>query len=91
MKKIRKNRRNLRKVKIILILITLILLSGIGIYLNFPRSNTTTSKETEKIRTTDDVIDSIFQYQLVEGIDKQFLIWINENYEKGTLEKIEND
>ena len=89
MKKIRKNRRNLRKVKIILILITLILLSGVGVYLNFPRSNTTTSKETEQIRTSEDIIDSILQYQLDEGIDKQFLTWINENYEKGTLEKME--
>ena len=89
MKKIRKNRRNFRKIKIVLILIITISLSGVSMYLNFQGNNTTTFNELEAVRTGEEIIDSILQYELAEGIDKHFLNWVNENYEKNTLEEIE--
>ena len=89
MKKIRKNRRNFRKIKIVLILIITISLSGVAMYLNFQGNNTTTFNELEAVRTGEEIIDSILQYELAEGIDKHFLNWVNENYEKNTLEEIE--
>lgn len=86
-----KRRKLKKKVKIFLYLILfLFIISIIPIY--YLSNSKEQIKETPKepVRTSKEIIDNILTYELEEGIDEQFLQWINEKYSTKSLEKLEN-
>jgi len=90
-KKIKRRKRKLKKnVKITLLLLIFLIISIIIISVFFP-NKTKTLPLIEKVptRTTEDIITSILTYELEEGIDENFLKWINENYQTKTLKELE--
>lgn len=86
---VKKKKRKLKKsVKIILIILLLI----IGIIITIPNlTNFENKQEKQKAptRTTEEIITNILTFELEEGIDTNFLTWINTNYGTNTLEKLE--
>ena len=88
-KKVKKKKRKLKKsVKIILII--LLLITGAIITIpNLTKFENKQEKTKEPTRTTEEIITNILTYELEEGIDTNFLTWINTNYGTDTLEKLE--
>ena len=91
-KKIKRRKRKLKqKVKITLLLLLFLIISSIiiTVLLN-DRTKTLPLIEKVPARTTEEIITSILTYELEEGIDENFLKWINEKYQTKTLEELEN-
>ena len=88
-KKVKKKKRKLKKsVKIILIILLLITGTIITIS-NLTKFENIQEKTKEPTRTIEEIITNILTYELEEGIDTNFLTWINTNYGTNILENLE--
>lgn len=87
-KKVKRKKRKLKKSVKIFLLILLALTIGTIILVpaNFKAQP---PQSQEPTRTTAEIITNILTYNLEEGIDEQFLTWLNTEYGTTTLEKLE--
>ena len=85
----KKRKRKLKsKFKITLIIILIIIISIIYLMTKNNNKNATIKKSTI---TTNELITSILSFNINKNITKEFLLWINDNYSKGTLIKINKE
>lgn len=91
-KKVKRKKRKLKKKFKIFLLITLFLIIMVFLLVLISKNTNQTEnkKPKEPIRNPQEIIANILNYQLEEGIDEEFLNWINKEYQTKTLEELEN-
>lgn len=90
-KKVKRRKRKLKKkFKIFLFTMLILIILAISLTLILTNTNQAESKPPkDTTRKPEEIITSILSYQLEEGIDANFLNWINEEYQTKTLEELE--
>lgn len=90
-KKIKRTKRKLKKKIKLFLYLTFITITIISLATYYFINSQAKETHNPKVptRTSKDIISSILTYQLEEGIDQNFLEWINQNYSKQTLEELE--
>ena len=82
-----KKKNQLKKIKIILLIIFLIGIITLVI-LNKKTTSQSINSENKPKENTEEIITNILSYNLEENITKDFLIWINTNYNQKVLKQI---
>lgn len=83
-----KSKKSKKKFKLLLFIPLLLIVGAITLKFTLTNYETKEPKSAEPERTKEEIIANILSYEL-EGIDKNFLEWINTEYSTNTLEKLE--
>ena len=89
MKRVKRKRKKIKKSVKILMIILLLIMGVIIVHPNLTDFKNKTGQKKELTRTTEEIITNILSFELEDGIDTNFLSWINTNYGTNILEDLE--
>lgn len=88
-KRVKRKRKKIKKSVKILMIILLLIMGVIIVHPKLTNFKNKTGQKKELTRTTEEIITNILSFELEDGIDTNFLSWINTNYGTNILEDLE--